>query len=39
MGMTEGGIFLYAYLDEVEEECGQVEDIASYLVYFAIFSL
>jgi len=38
-GTTEAGIFLYAYLDEVEEECGQVEDAMSYVVYFAIFTL
>lgn len=38
-GITEGGAFLYAYLDEVEEECGQVEDVLSYLAYFAVFVL
>lgn len=38
-GLTEGGIFLYAYLDEVEEECGQLEDGITYLLYFAVFVL
>lgn len=38
-GLTEGGIHLYAYLDEVEEECGQLEDFISYVIYFAVFVL
>ena len=39
LGLTEGGIFLYAYLDEIEEECGQIEDVISYIVYFSLFVL
>lgn len=38
-GLTEGGIFLYAYLDEIEEECGQLEDFFSYIIYFSLFCL
>lgn len=30
--ITEGGIFLYAYLDEVEEEWGQIEDVVCYMM-------
>lgn len=39
LALTEGGIFLYAYLDEIEEECGQLEDITTYVVYFLVFVL
>lgn len=37
--LSEGGVFLYAYLDEVEEECGQIEDVIVYVMYFAVFVL
>lgn len=36
-GLTEGGIFLYAYLDEIEEECGQVVDVITYIIAFTLF--
>ena len=39
LGLSEGGMFMYAYMDEIEEECGQIEDGLTYLVYFAIFIL
>lgn len=37
--LNEGGMFLYAYIDEVEEECGQIEDAFFYLLYFFAFVL
>lgn len=37
--LSEGGWALYAYLDEVEEECGQIEDGIVYVAYFLAFVL
>ena len=37
--LSEGGASLYVYLDEIEEECGQIEDAVVYVIYFAVFVL
>lgn len=37
--LSEGGVALYSYLDEIEEECGQIEDAFIYLIYFLVFVL
>lgn len=39
LNLSENTMFLYAYLDELDEELGQLEDIATYLIYFAVFIL